>query len=247
MVALSEFVMSAFAEEFQPAGLQDSMHSIGPPPGLGLIRTPSECNSWMDNSKKLSFPPGLGPESELADAFNAPPGLPCPPGLEAVVHITDDATNNAEVPEEAQCLTEERLRLSNQLLEMESAHLAQQNEFLRTELQSKGQGPPGVWGMQHPNAWEPWCAWTQRSNMWAGCEYPSMLGEWGLARAKDEDQCSEVSDQSTVDLSDGSEDTEDSADSPTGITESDALDASSDDGTTTSSTPSPRSKTHEPS
>jgi len=237
MVALSEFVMSPFAEEFQPAGLQDSMQSIGPPPGLGLIATPRECNSWMENSKKLVFPPGLGPESDLADAFDAPPGLPCPPGLEAVVDITDDVTNNAEVPEEVQCLTEERLRLSNQLLEMESAHLAQQNEFLRTELQVKGQGPPGVWGM---HTWEPWSAWTQAA---LGCEYQAALGQLGLAGAKDEDQCSEVSDRSTVDLSDGSEDTEDSADSPNGITESDVLDASSDDGTTPSSTPSPRSNT----
>jgi len=236
MVALPEFVMSAFAEEFQPAGLQDSMQFIGPPPGLALIATPSECNPWMENSKKIAFPPGLEPESDPTDAFDAPPGLPCPPGLEAVVHITDDVTNDAEMPE-GECLTEDRLRLSNQLLEMEGAHLARQNELLRSELQVKGQGPPGVWGM---HAWEPWSAWTH-------CEYQSMLGQWDLAGAKDEDQCSEVSDRSTVDLSDGSEDTEDSGDSPNGITESEVVDASSDDGTTPSSTPSPRSKTHEPS
>jgi len=235
MVALPEFVMSAFAEEFQPCGLQDSMQFIGPPPGLALLATPTECNSWIEISKKLTFPPGLEPESDPAEVFDAPPGLPCPPGLEAVVHITDDVTTDA--PEDGQCLTAERLRLSNQLLEMESARLAQQNEFLLTELQAKGQGPPGVWGM---HAWEPWSAWTH-------CEYQSMLGQWGLAGAKDEDECSEDSDRSTVDLSDGSEDTEDSADSPNGNTEGEVLDTSSDDGTTPSSSPSPRSMTPGPS
>jgi len=234
MVVLSEFVMSPFAEEFQPAGLKDSAQFLGPPPGLDTIAIPSDCNTWSQNSKKALYPPGLPALSVQANTFDAPPGLRCPPGLDAPVPITEEtAIQSFDFnPEDSKRLTEDKLRCSNQFLEIESMRLLQQNELLRTKISSKGHGPPGVW---QPRAWtstDPWSAWTR--------EYQATLGQWDLAQTKDEDECSEVSDRSTVDLS-GSEDTEDSADSSTASAKIEAFDASSDLGIILSSSSSPRS------
>jgi len=141
------------------------------------------------------------------------------------------------------------LHSSKQILEMESMELAQQNGILRAKISAKGQGPPGVW---QPNVWtsmDPWCAWSHGAyDPWTeaqGYEYQAMLGQWGLAVTKDDDECSNASDQSTVDLSD-SEDTADSVNSPTTTPEIDALDGSSDDGNTLSSSSSPRSQISSP-
>lgn len=222
--------MSASAVEFQPAGLKDSMQLLGPPPGLDAIATPSERSSCVEDPKKTSYPPGLAPISDPANACAAPPGLSCPPGLDVPGVIAGDAgIQNFDLDiEDSERLTQEKLRLSNQVLEMESKRLIQQNEILRTKLSSTGQGPPGVW---QPSAWtstDPWSAWPHRAyEPWTqvqGYEYQTMIGQLGLAVTKDEDECSEVSDLSTVDLS-GSEDTEDSTDSPTTSPEVHVLDA----------------------
>jgi len=230
MVASSQFVMSPLAEEFQPAGLQDSICLPGPPPGLA-ITTQGESNAWLDNSKKTGYPPGLAPISGLAKAIDAPPGLACPPGLDLINEDTAPDVFGTD-GEDSNSLTEEKLWMSNKILEMESARLAQQNEILRTKLASRGQGPPGVW---QPSAWMPtdtWCAWTQGAyNPWTesqGHNDRGVLGRLG-AVTKQDDECSEVSEASTVDLS-GSEDTEDSINSLTASPEIDAVDSCSEDG-----------------
>lgn len=172
----------------------------------------------------------------LTKAIDAPPGLPCPPGLDLIREDTAADLFGTD-GEDSKSLTEEKLWMSNQILELQSARLAQQNEILRTKLSSRGQGPPGVW---QPSAWmstDAWCPWTQGAyNPWTalqGNNDRGVLNQWGVAVTKQDDECSEVSERSTVDLS-GSEDTEDSINFLTAFPEIDAADSCSEDGVLTS-------------